>query len=453
MIIQLLKFLFKLYLFPLVLVMGMMSCGRVQPIREVVKKQTPYEKYEQALKTVKLENTALGREWIAAGQRALRDSLTITLPFKETGYFAANKPSAISYRLSVKRGQRLVIGTEIKSTQPVRVFIDVFELSTSSGRNLRHVATADTNTASLSYEVEEDQIHLIRLQPELLTSGNYTINITREPTLAFPIPGKNSKQIGSLWGVPRDGGARRHEGVDIFAKKGSPVIAATNGYIRATNENNLGGKVVWLSDENRNQVLYYAHLDSQLVRGGERVEIGDTIGLVGNTGNARTTAPHLHFGIYRSGIGAFDPFPALQMASEEPQSVIADMKRLATWARVGVKKASIRMSPDPKAALLVELGQHMPVYITGGAGNWYKVKLPNELTGYISSLLIENLEKPLRTERLQTSAALLEQPDTLSPYITTLEAGTSLPVLAENDAFLYVENPTGEQGWIPKSAE
>ncbi|QHT72241.1 peptidoglycan DD-metalloendopeptidase family protein [Rhodocytophaga rosea] len=430
-----------------------MACGGVQPLREVFKKQTPYEKYEQSLKTAKLENTALGREWMAAGQRALRDSLTITLPFKETGYFAADKPAAISYRLSAKRGQRLVIGTEIKSTQPVQVFIDVFELNNASGRNPRHVATADTNTASLSYEVEEDQIHLIRLQPELLTSGNYTISITREPTLAFPIPGKNSKQIGSVWGVPRDGGARRHEGVDIFARKGTPVIASTNGYIRAANENNLGGKVVWLSDENRNQVLYYAHLDSQLVRGGERVEIGDTIGLVGNTGNARTTAPHLHFGIYRSGRGAFDPFPALQLASEDPQPVIADMKRLATWARVGAKKASVRIAPDAKATLLLELDRNTPVYITGGAANWYKVKLPNEITGYVSSTLIENLEKPLRTQRLQAPGLLLEQPDSLAPFVTALEAGDALPVLAENDEFLFVQTLNGEQGWIPKSAE
>jgi SH3-like domain-containing protein len=231
------------------------------------------------------------------------------------------------------------------------------------------------------------------------------------------------------------------------------VIAATNGYIRAVNENGLGGKVVWLADENRNQVLYYAHLDSQLVRGGERVKTGDTLGLVGNTGNARTTAPHLHFGIYRSGKGAFDPFPALQLATESPQPVIADMKRLATWARVGAKKASVRLSPDTKAALLTEVDKHTPVYITGGAGNWYKVKLPNDQTGYISSTLIENLEKPLRTKRLQASEVLLEQPDTLAPYITTLEAGASLPVLAENDAYLYVQTAQGEQGWIPKAAE
>jgi murein DD-endopeptidase MepM/ murein hydrolase activator NlpD len=52
--------------------------------------------------------------------------------------------------------------------------------------------------------------------------------------------------------------------------------------------------VIWLQDTKRQQTLYYAHLDQQLVRPGQRVVAGDTIGLVGNTGNARTKDPHLH---------------------------------------------------------------------------------------------------------------------------------------------------------------
>ena len=55
-------------------------------------------------------------------------------------------------------------------------------------------------------------------------------------------------------------------------------------------------------------MLYYAHLDQQLVSPGERVNAGEIVGTVGNTGNARTTAPHLHFGIYAVGRGAIDPY-------------------------------------------------------------------------------------------------------------------------------------------------
>jgi murein DD-endopeptidase MepM/ murein hydrolase activator NlpD len=53
--------------------------------------------------------------------------------------------------------------------------------------------------------------------------------------------------------------------------------------------------------------LYYAHLDRHAVSAGQRVRKGEIVGFIGNTGNARTTAPHLHFGIYRRGQGAIDP--------------------------------------------------------------------------------------------------------------------------------------------------
>jgi murein DD-endopeptidase MepM/ murein hydrolase activator NlpD len=53
-------------------------------------------------------------------------------------------------------------------------------------------------------------------------------------------------------------------------------------------------------DQKRRHSYYFAHLDSQYVRAGQRVKQGDTLGTVGNTGNARFTPAHLHFGIYQS---------------------------------------------------------------------------------------------------------------------------------------------------------
>ena len=84
-------------------------------------------------------------------------------------------------------------------------------------------------------------------------------------------------------------------------------MAAAPGTVTRVNETNLGGKVVWLRDTLGNS-LYYAHLDSQAVSSGMQVNIGDTLGFVGNTGNARTTPPHLHFGVYRRGEGPVDPW-------------------------------------------------------------------------------------------------------------------------------------------------
>jgi peptidoglycan LD-endopeptidase LytH len=86
------------------------------------------------------------------------------------------------------------------------------------------------------------------------------------------------------------------------------VVSATDGVVTRVGEGGLGGRVVWVWNPARGLLLYYAHLDEQLVRTGEPVRRGDILGTVGNTGNARTTPPHLHFGIYHRGIGAIDPY-------------------------------------------------------------------------------------------------------------------------------------------------
>src|SRR5690606_5480939 len=82
-----------------------------------------------------------------------------------------------------------------------------------------------------------------------------------------------------------------------------PVLAATDGVILSVRHTPIGGKVIWMRPDGEDVELYYAHLDRQDVRPGERVRAGDQIGLVGNTGNARGTSPHLHFGVYQRRTG------------------------------------------------------------------------------------------------------------------------------------------------------
>lgn len=128
--------------------------------------------------------------------------------------------------------------------------------------------------------------------------------------LSFPVAGLTHRSIGSIWGDEHDGGRRSHEGVDIFAPRGTPVIAPTDGTVKMAEEKDIGGKVVWLADAKRSQNLYFAHLNDWNVKKGDRVKAGDTLGFVGNTGNARTTTPHLHFGIYSR--GAMNPIHHLK---------------------------------------------------------------------------------------------------------------------------------------------
>jgi murein DD-endopeptidase MepM/ murein hydrolase activator NlpD len=114
-------------------------------------------------------------------------------------------------------------------------------------------------------------------------------------SLAFPVAGKKSN-IGDRWGANRDGGRRKHKGIDIFARKGTPVVAISDGVIVERNHTAIGGKTLWLKSSH-SWTAYYAHLDKQMVREGQHVKKGHVIGTVGNTGNARTTPSHLHFGI------------------------------------------------------------------------------------------------------------------------------------------------------------
>lgn len=128
--------------------------------------------------------------------------------------------------------------------------------------------------------------------------------------LLVPVQGVQAKKIADTWGAARSSG-RQHEGVDIFALKGTAVLSATQGIVRRVGQNTLGGKVIWITGPGLSQ-HDYAHLDHYAVhiQEGDWVEAGEVIAYVGNSGNAKNTPPHLHYGIYLSE-GAVNPYPYL----------------------------------------------------------------------------------------------------------------------------------------------
>lgn len=138
----------------------------------------------------------------------------------------------------------------------------------------------------------------------------------REPDnqIAIPVEGVKVKQINDTYGASRSGG-RAHEGQDIFAAQGTPVLSATEGYVVRIGENSLGGKTVFVMGAGGRR-YYYAHLDDYAkgLSVGDYVASGTLIGYVGMTGNAKGTPPHLHFGVYTTG-GAIDPLPLLSNAA------------------------------------------------------------------------------------------------------------------------------------------
>jgi murein DD-endopeptidase MepM/ murein hydrolase activator NlpD len=143
---------------------------------------------------------------------------------------------------------------------------------------------------------------------------------TPDSRLAMPLENVRKQQIADTWGAPR-GTNRTHEGQDIFATKGTPILSATSGYVYNIGENNLGGQTVSVIGRG-GRVYYYAHLDSYApqLKEGDWVTTRTVLGYVGTTGNAQGTPPHLHFGIYASG-GAINPLPLLsdRILSNAPQ--------------------------------------------------------------------------------------------------------------------------------------
>jgi peptidoglycan LD-endopeptidase LytH len=137
-------------------------------------------------------------------------------------------------------------------------------------------------------------------------------------SVALPVEGLSDREVQSSWHAPRSGG-RRHKGIDLFAKKGTRVLSATDGVVWKVGNDALGGRVVTVLGEGP-ALYYYAHLDqwAEGLEPGQEISAGTPLGTVGNTGNARTTPSHLHFGVYRLsvfGTRAVDPAPMLVSAA------------------------------------------------------------------------------------------------------------------------------------------
>lgn len=123
----------------------------------------------------------------------------------------------------------------------------------------------------------------------------------------FPIAGP--ARFSDDWLTARAGG-RLHEGIDLFATRGTPAVAIADGTLFRVGWNRLGGWRLWLRDSAGTE-YYYAHLDAfaTAARESARVAAGTVIGYVGDSGDAKGTSPHVHLEIHPGGGGPVRPYP------------------------------------------------------------------------------------------------------------------------------------------------
>lgn len=272
---------------------------------------SPRDLFVWRLRLAGLLDSPLGQRWAQAVERASDQPVEVDGQYRISEVFADDDIEAHVYQISLERGEKLIWQLSRRDTASSRFYASL-ERHEGDGQGWSTVTALDAEGATRSRVVSSSGDYRIVLQPELFAGLEYSLAIANGGSLPLPVDGALLRDIGSPFGAPRDGGARIHHGVDIFAPKGTPVTAVTDGRVR-TGTGGIGGKHVWLTGGMLGlggARYYYAHLDSFAIESGDSVKKGDVLGHVGNTGNARTTPPHLHFGIYSG--GPVDPVPFLK---------------------------------------------------------------------------------------------------------------------------------------------
>lgn len=356
---------------------------------DVLPEPTPHEAQQLAIFQKGLDRTELGSRWLTEAERALEEPVRLRPPYAESGRFVRPEATALGYAVPVDRGQRLDVRVEGELARAGRLLVDLFRAPPDDEARPARIRSL-RGDGGFSLEPPRDGVYILRVQPELFAEGDYGLEVKTSAALTFPVAEHDHEAVWSGFGAPREGGRREHHGVDIFAPRGTPVLAAVDGVVRRANETPVGGRVVWLRDSHRPRSLYYAHLDTQLVRRGQRVRAGDTLGLVGNTGNARTTPPHLHFGLYVRREGPIDPFPFIRVLPSELPATTVDVELPGAWARPRSEGVRLRSAPSRSAKVVAELPADQPFRVLAAAGEWYRVRLPDGSQGYVAGRLAED---------------------------------------------------------------
>jgi murein DD-endopeptidase MepM/ murein hydrolase activator NlpD len=302
--------------------------------------------------------------WQEAHADALNDDLEVNLPYAETGAWQPLENPVYSYNFGVTEGESLNLRLQDSAASPFFVGLYIWDDGWTP------VGKDQAGSPVMAFEPEQSGVYKIVIQPGLDAAGAFAFALEKTPRYGFPVAGKGNAAIQSFWADARDEGQRKHEGIDIFARRGTPVLAVTDGTIAFTGERGLGGKQVWQREGLFGKSIYYAHLDRIAAAEGSRIKKGDTIGYVGNTGNAKGCPPHLHFGIYGAG-GAVDPLPYVEKSRALPLPRVPET--LPHKGAIAQKSANLRKGPSQHHARLAVLPKSQTMTILGKTGDWFHI--------------------------------------------------------------------------------
>ena len=237
-----------------------------------------------------------------------------------------NKRASSNYRSGPIELLNVLLGA--RSFRQLATAMDFFESVTSAdSHRLKTIRDLREQTARLKSELDvkriqqQQQVEALKkrqrdMQGSLAAlARQYESVKTRLDTskAGFSFPVKAPYSFVDTFLAPRPG-YRKHQGVDIFAVSGTPVYSVVDGVVEEKAFNPLGGNKLWIRSPGDNWRYYYAHLSGYGpgISNGAQVKKGQIIAYVGNTGNARTTPPHLHFETHVPGGAATNPYPILK---------------------------------------------------------------------------------------------------------------------------------------------
>jgi len=404
---------------------------------------SPHDSYYSALLRENLRSTA--ERWRSDAEESLSSPLPITLPYGERRLLETHYLQPVTFSIDVKIDQLIQVDIFPSPNTRVEVFVDIFHVQDTA--KLTRIGSMPAKALTLKLAVEQTGKYLVRIHPSHSAQGLMDVAITSPLRYGFPVDTERENAVQSFFGVDRDGGARRHEGIDIFAPRGTPVIAAEAGMVTRVGDTPRGGKNVWVRGDQRS--FYYAHLDSIAVSPGSRVARGEVLGTVGNTGNAVTTNPHLHFGIYKFAQGAVDPLPFVgrkkSVNSFTPPSVELSPRLLSIRA----EKANLRSAPSQKSAIIASLMLAELMQVDSIAGNWLRVTTGDGIKGFIARNLTQT--PPENSLTLSENHTAFYLPNDSAPVIGNFSAGEKLPALGRFGSFVWVKMPGGVYAWVKNS--